>query len=130
MLVGAAANDKVENLPLARRQCRDMSANDIQLALQTNRLQHALDLRPAVCPQQTLPSGSDKADRRTGFARTNGAQDVDTRDDGAIIIRRPADESEDVARREGNGAATGIDDLLGGDPAEAYPALDALLDPN
>jgi hypothetical protein len=37
LLVGLAANDKVENLPLARRQCRDMSANHIQLALQGSR---------------------------------------------------------------------------------------------
>src|SRR6267154_6803480 len=130
MLVGAAANDKVENLPLARRQCRDMSANDIQLALQTNRLQHAFDLWPAVHPQQTLPAGSDKADRRTGFARANGAQDVDTRDDGAKIVGRPADESEDVVRREGNDTAVPVDDLLGGDTAEAYPALETLLDPD
>ena len=34
LLVGVAANDKVENLPLARRQCRDMSANAVQLVLQ------------------------------------------------------------------------------------------------
>jgi hypothetical protein len=36
ILVGVAANDKVENLPLARRQCRDMSASDVQLALQAS----------------------------------------------------------------------------------------------
>jgi hypothetical protein len=34
LLVSVAANYKVENLPLARRQCCDMSANDVQLALQ------------------------------------------------------------------------------------------------
>ena len=33
MLVGLAANDKFENLALARRQRRDMCANDVELAL-------------------------------------------------------------------------------------------------
>src|SRR3984893_17846784 len=109
---------------------RDVGRIDAQRLDGIDCLQHAFDLWPAVYPQQTPPAGSDKADRRTGFARTNGAQDVDTRDDGAIIIRRPADESEDVARREGNDTAMPVDDLLGGDTAEAYPALDALLDPD
>src|SRR5712692_4165557 len=95
-----------------------------------DRPQHAFDLWPAVYPQQTLPAGSDKADRRTGLASTNGAQDVDTRDDGAKIVGRPADESEDAARREGNDTALPVDDLLGGHPAEAYPALETLLDPD
>lgn len=34
LLVGLAANDKFKDLPLARRQCCDMSANDVQPALQ------------------------------------------------------------------------------------------------
>ena len=85
---------------------RNVSRIDAQRLDGIDRLQHAFDLRPAVYPQQTLPAGADKADRRTGLARTNGAQDVDTRDDGAKIVRRPADESEDVARRERDGAAT------------------------
>ena len=38
LLVGVAANDKFEDFPLARRQCRDMSANHVQLALQATRL--------------------------------------------------------------------------------------------
>jgi hypothetical protein len=37
VLVGFAANDKFEDFPLARRQCRDMSANHGQLALQAKR---------------------------------------------------------------------------------------------
>jgi hypothetical protein len=32
--------------------------------------------------------------------------------------------------REGNDIAMPVDDLLGGDPAEPYPALDTLLDRN
>jgi hypothetical protein len=38
LLVGVAANDKFEDFPLARRQCRDMSANHVQLALQATRI--------------------------------------------------------------------------------------------
>src|SRR3984893_724909 len=109
---------------------RNVGRIDAQRLDGINRLQHALDLRPAVYPQQTLPAGSDKADRRTGVARTNGGPDVDTGDDGGLIMRRPADESEDVARREGNDTALPVDDLLGGDTAEAYPALETLLDPD
>ena len=37
LLVGLAANNKLEDFPLARRQCRDMSANDVQLVLQATR---------------------------------------------------------------------------------------------
>jgi hypothetical protein len=72
----------------------------------------------------------DKADSRTAFAWANGTQNVDSRDDGAEFVRRPADKGEDIAWREGNDTPMPVDDLLGGDPAEAYPALDALLDPN
>ena len=34
VLVGVAANDKFKDFPLTRRQCRDMSANDVQPVLQ------------------------------------------------------------------------------------------------
>ena len=33
LLVGVTANETLEDLPLARRQCRDMRANDFQRAL-------------------------------------------------------------------------------------------------
>src|SRR5712692_11801210 len=125
---GRARRQPVVDVPPVVR-C-DIGRIDAQRLDGIDRLQRAFDLWPAVYPQQTLPAGSDKADRRTGFARTNGAQDVDTRDDGAKIVGRPADESEDVVRREGNDTALPVDDLLGGDTAEAYPALDALLDPD
>src|SRR5882762_6240681 len=53
MLVSAAANDKVENLPLARRQCRDMSANDVQLALQATR-HFMMRNRSRNCPKKIV----------------------------------------------------------------------------
>ena len=52
-LLSLAANDKVENLPLARRQCRHMSANHIQLALQGSRHFMMRD-RPLDRPKQII----------------------------------------------------------------------------
>jgi hypothetical protein len=37
LLVGLAANNQLEDLPLARCQFRDMSANNVQLVLQAAR---------------------------------------------------------------------------------------------
>ena len=98
-----ARRQPVVNVPPVVR--RDVGRIDAQRLDGVDRLQHALHLWPAVYPQQTLPAGADKADRRTGFAGSNGAQDVDTRDDGAKIVRCPADEGEDIAWREGNDTA-------------------------
>src|SRR5882757_6272109 len=53
MLVGAAANDKVENLPLARRQCRDMGANHVELALQATR-HFMMRNRSRNCPKKIV----------------------------------------------------------------------------
>ena len=53
LLVAVAANDKVENLPLARRQCRDMSANDVPLALQAT-CHFMMCNRPFDCPKKNI----------------------------------------------------------------------------
>src|SRR5712671_6636219 len=53
MLVSAAANDKVENLPLARRQCRDMGANHVELALQATR-HFMMRNRSRNCPKKIV----------------------------------------------------------------------------
>ena len=108
---------------------RDIGGIDAERLDGVDGLQHALDLRPAVDLQQDVAAGSDEGQRLERFAGTNGAQDVDARDDGAEVVRRPADEGEDVARREADDAAVAVEDLLGGDAAEAYPAFDPLLDP-
>src|SRR5262249_3421582 len=64
-----------------------------------------------------------------GLARYDGAQDIDARDDGAIIVRGPADKGENAAGRERNDAPLAVDDTLRNDPAETNPVLDALADP-
>src|SRR4029077_19932225 len=48
LLVLFAADDKFKNLPLARRQCSDMSADHVQLALQAARHFMVLN-RPLDC---------------------------------------------------------------------------------
>jgi hypothetical protein len=53
LLVGVTANDTLEHLSLARRQCRDMSANHIQLALQDSRHLMMRD-RPLDRPKQII----------------------------------------------------------------------------
>jgi hypothetical protein len=50
VLVGVAANDTVENLPLAPRQCCDQSANHVQFALQAKR-HSMMRNRPLNCVQ-------------------------------------------------------------------------------
>src|SRR6267142_3636818 len=53
VLVGVAANDKCEDFPLARRQCRDMSANDVQFALQATR-HFMMRNRPLDCLKKNM----------------------------------------------------------------------------
>ncbi len=95
-----------------------------------DRLQHAFDLGPAGEPQQTFAAGTNIADGRAGFARRDGTQNIDPRNDRAEIIRGPTHETEDAARREADGALVAIDDAFGRGAAEAYPALEMLLDPD
>src|SRR6266581_2355973 len=44
--------------------------------------------------------------------------------------RQPVVDVPPVVRRNGNDTALPVNDLLGGDTAEAYPALETLLDPD
>ena len=74
-------------------------------------------------------AGPDERQGLIALAGGDGAHDVDARDDGAVVVGRPADEGEDAARREADDAAVAVEDLLSDLPAEAYPVLDALLVP-
>ena len=76
------------------------------------------------------PPGRTIRHRREGLAAAHGAQNVDARDDGAEVVRRPADVGEDAARREAQDAPAAIEDLLGDVAAEADPVLDPLLEPD
>ena len=53
LLVGATADDVFEDFPLTRRQCRDMSANDVQPALQGSR-HFMMRNRPLDCLKKNI----------------------------------------------------------------------------
>jgi hypothetical protein len=95
-----------------------------------DRLQHALDLGPAGEGQEDLAAGAHIGDGREGLARTDSAQDVDARDDGAVVVRSPADIGEDAVGCEAQDAPAAIQDLLADIVAEADPVLDPLLQPD
>ena len=95
-----------------------------------DRLQHPLDPRPARDAQEDLPARAHVGNRREGFAAPDGAQDIDPRDDGAEVARRPADIGDDAVRREAQDAAAAIKDLLADIAAKADPVLDPLLMPD
>ena len=95
-----------------------------------DRLQHPLDPRPAGDSQEDLSARPHVRNCREGFAAPDGAQDVDPRDDGAKVARRPADVGDDAVRREAQDAAAAIEDLLADVAAEADPVLDPLLMPD
>ena len=67
---------------------------DAELLDGVDRLQHALDLRPARDAQKDVAARPHGANRGVGFTGRDGAQDVDARDDGAVIVRRPADNTK------------------------------------
>ena len=75
------------------------------------------------------PPGRTKGSGRERFAGRNRAHDVDARDDGAEVVRRPANEGENAAGRKADDAPAAIEDFLGGDLAEPDPVLDPLLEP-
>jgi hypothetical protein len=95
-----------------------------------DRLQDTFDFWPTGDAQEDLAAGADVADCRVGFAGRDSTQDVDARDDGAEIVRRPPDIGENAVRREAENAPAAVEDLLGDLVTEADPVLDLLLDPD
>jgi len=91
-------------------------------------LQDLLDLRPAGETQEALPAGTYEGNGRVTLPVPNGAQNIDARDDGAVVVGYPANESKDTGWRERDDAPLPIDDVLLCNSAEANPVLDALLD--
>ena len=69
-----------------------------------------LNLRPAFDLQQDFAARTDEGQRLIGFARRNRAQDVEARNDRAVVVRRPADEREHRTRTERNDAPVAVDD--------------------
>src|SRR5260221_5449563 len=103
---------------------------DAELLDGVDRQQHALHVRPARDAQKDVASGPHGANRGVGFTWRDGAENVDARDDGAVIVAGPADKSEDAAGCEAQDALTAINDLFGDIPAKSNPVLDLLLEPD
>src|SRR5712691_920011 len=95
-----------------------------------DRLQHLLDLRPTGKVKQAFSARSHVGHGRVARAGSHGAQDVDARDDGAVVVGSPADKRKDAAWRERDEAPLAVEDVLLCGATEADPVLDALLDPH
>src|ERR1700676_3551263 len=76
---------------------RGVGGIDVERLDGVDRLQHALDLRPAIDPQQDLAPRAHERQRLETCARLDRAHDVHARDDGAEVVRRPAHERENAA---------------------------------
>lgn len=70
-----------------------------------------LDLGPALDPEQDFAARSHEGERLIRAAGRNGAQDVDARDDRAVVVGRPADEAEYRIGSERNDATGAVEDL-------------------
>jgi hypothetical protein len=126
--VGARAlpsrNPVMEMAPVGRRHILRLDAERFD---RVDRFQHTLDLGPTGNPEQDLAARAYARDRRDRLSRCGSTQNVDTRDDRAMVICCPADERKDASRRKRNNAPPAVDDALLGEAAEANPALDASL---
>ena len=61
-----------------------------------DRLQHTFNLRPAGQAQENFAARAHEGHGRERLAGMDGAQNVDARDDGAEIVRGPADVGDDA----------------------------------
>lgn len=91
--------------------------------------QGRLDLGPTGEAQQKLATWCHTGHCRAGLASADGAQNVDPAFNGAVVVRRPADEREDRAGSEGHALFRARQDGFLGNPTETDPALDAPFDP-
>ena len=123
----AGCNPVADVAPMVGRRIAGVDADGLD---RIDRLERLLDLRPAVDPRQYLGAGSDERQRRMGLARRDGEGDGDVRMDGAEVVRRPADESEDRAGTEGRDACPAAQDALGSNAAEADPLFVPAFDPS
>ncbi len=93
--IGFLAGDHVvvDVPPMIRRNIRRIDAKRVHGIDQG---QHPLDLWPAIDTQQDLTARTNEGHGLERFATSDSAQDVEPRDDGAVIVGGPADEGEDA----------------------------------
>jgi hypothetical protein len=86
-------NPVMEMAPMGRRY---ILGSDAECLDRVDRFQYPFDLGPAGEPEQDFATRLHARDRRDWLSRLRGTQNVDTRDDRALLIRRPADEGKVV----------------------------------
>ena len=116
----------VDVAPIVRCRVRRIDAQRLD---DIDHLQHMLDLRPAGSAQQDVSTWPHVGDGGAGFARAHGTQDVDAGGDRSVVVGSPTDKAEDAAGPEREDPPSSIVDLFVCRPAEAYPSLDMLLEP-
>src|SRR5699024_10506996 len=89
----------------------------------------SLDLRPAFDLQQDFAAWTDEGQRLIGLARRNRAQDVEARNDRAVVVRRPADEREHRAGTERNDTTVAVEELRTSRMAEPDPVFGPAFQP-
>ena len=94
-----------------------------------NDLKNFLDLGPVGDVQENIGAGLNVRHSDVGLARCDGAENVDLRQDRAVIVSRPVHDRKDAIGRKAHDAACVIEDLLSCDMAEADPGLYVFLDP-
>src|SRR6266481_4033768 len=88
--------------------------------------------RPWATPgnlQQTFAARAYIRHGDVALARRDGAQDIDARYGGSVLVPSPANEGEDASRLKGNDAPLAVDDVLIDASTEADSVLDMLPDP-
>src|SRR3546814_18513186 len=78
-----------------------------------DKLEHALDLGPAIGAQQDVAAGAHTRQGLAALACADGADDVEARSRCAVVVRRPAPEGEYAVRDEWDAAASPVEDLFG-----------------
>ena len=120
-------NPVMEMAPMGRRHILGIDAECLD---RVDRFQYPFDLGPTGEPEQDFATRLHARDRRDWLSRLRSTQNVDTRDDRAMFIRRPADEGKDAFGRKRNDASAAVDDAFLRDFPESDPALDASLSAN
>src|SRR5260370_15239017 len=109
--------------PVRRDRCGiDAAGLDIR-----NGIECALHARPAIEAQQDLSARCYAGYGRNDLTNIARAQNVETRQNRAVVIRFPTHKGEDLAGSEGDDTATPVEDALAVLGAKAQPVLDPTL---
>src|SRR6266851_3126971 len=119
-----AANPVVQVPPPVRRDHFGIDAAGLDIR---NRIECALHPRPAIEAQQDLPTRCHAGYRSDGLTNIARAQNVETRQNRAVVIRFPTHKGEDLAGGEGDDTPTLVENALAVLGAKPQPVLDPTL---